>query len=222
MTRILDRWHHIAADGAASTVYPDGCRDVIVWRVPGRAPRLTYSPLQDRTLWPRIGAGTALTGYRLRAGTVLDLRQLERALGPRDPGDTALAALIDEVAAGLPAVDAGLAALATLPASVAQGARRLGCSQRSLERAFAAAGLPPPGFWLQLARARKAALEVVGGAPLAEAAQDAGYADQAHMTRALRRWFAAPPSALRRDPGAAALLGAPAYAGATGEQISTR
>jgi AraC-like DNA-binding protein len=39
-----------------------------------------------------------------------------------------------------------------------------------------------------------------------------GYADQAHMTRDLQRWFGATPTRLRAMPVFLATLAAPAYA----------
>jgi AraC-like DNA-binding protein len=56
-------------------------------------------------------------------------------------------------------------------------------------------GLPlrPYLAWLRLQRA--AAL-IVGGAPLAQAAVDAGFSDAAHMTRTFRKMLGMPPSML--------------------------
>lgn len=49
------------------------------------------------------------------------------------------------------------------------------------------------------ARARRAFFAVVGSkTPLSEICQEAGYADQSHMTRAFRRAFATTPGQLRR------------------------
>lgn len=52
------------------------------------------------------------------------------------------------------------------------------------------------------ARARRAFFAVVGSeAPFSDVCQDAGYADQSHMTRDFRRAFAATPGQLRRSSG---------------------
>lgn len=82
-------------------------------------------------------------------------------------------------------------------------ARRLGCSERHLRGAMRARiGLGPS----QAARLLRveAAVRAIGatGVPLAAVAQDAGFADQAHMTRALRRHAGATPGDLRsvQDP----------------------
>jgi AraC-like DNA-binding protein len=47
---------------------------------------------------------------------------------------------------------------------------------------------------------------LAGDVPLAALAADHGYADQAHMTRDLRRWFGASPSRLRAMPSMLAAL----------------
>lgn len=52
----------------------------------------------------------------------------------------------------------------------------------------------------QIERARQAANLVEKGVPLVEVALQAGYADQAHMTRSLRRYFGQTPSQLQQ-PG---------------------
>jgi AraC-like DNA-binding protein len=60
-------------------------------------------------------------------------------------------------------------------------------------------GIPlrPYLAWLRLQRAAAA---IASGAPLASAAQAAGFADAAHMTRTFRRMFGVAPSTLRPGP----------------------
>jgi AraC-like DNA-binding protein len=94
--------------------------------------------------------------------------------------------------------------------SVAQA--RLGVSARSLERLLSGHTQRGPLWWRNLARARHCARALAGATPLAELAADHGYADQAHMTRDLRRWFGATPTRLRAMPALIATLAAPAYA----------
>jgi transcriptional regulator GlxA family with amidase domain len=90
--------------------------------------------------------------------------------------------------------------LAALPAdadtSLAALAEVVGLSPGRLMHAFTASiGIPlrPYLGWLRLQRA---AVAVVGGAPLSDAAHAAGFADAAHMTRTFRKMFGTPPSAL--------------------------
>ncbi len=77
-----------------------------------------------------------------------------------------------------------------------------GATRRTFERQFSAAsGLTPAG-WLRICRFQRARAQVISGVlPLAEIALDAGYADQAHMTRDFQRYEAVTPAALRRQQG---------------------
>ena len=95
------------------------------------------------------------------------------------------------------------AALAALVASrgrlgVEVLARRMGCSARHLRAVVRAALRVGPATAARLLRA-EAAIEAIGGtdAPLAAVALDAGFADQAHMTRAVRELAGATPARLR-------------------------
>lgn len=79
---------------------------------------------------------------------------------------------------------------------------RIGRSPRWLERVFLQTVGVTPKFFSQLTRARHAAgiLDSSPAASLAEAAHDAGYADQSHMTREFVRIFGTTP-ARRRAAG---------------------
>ncbi|WP_095990602.1 AraC family transcriptional regulator [Cystobacter fuscus] len=81
--------------------------------------------------------------------------------------------------------------------SLATLAAQVGLSPGRLMHAFTESiGLPlrPYLAWLRLQRAATA---IVSGMPLGEAAQAAGFADSAHMSRTFRRMLGMPPSALR-------------------------
>lgn len=210
MHPILDAWQHLALTSAPEPVLPDGCRDVILAIAPDGRPDLTLSALQHRAEAVRLAPGTRLAGFRLRPGVDVDLAGLRAELRRTDP--SALPALIAGAARLDPRLDEAIGALAAAP-SVAAAAAALGVGARGLERLFARAGQPAPGFWLRLARARRAGVAVLRDpAPLAALAQDAGYADQAHMTRDFTRWFGFAPGALRRDTGLGPLLDVPALA----------
>jgi AraC-like DNA-binding protein len=71
-----------------------------------------------------------------------------------------------------------------------------GLSRYQFLRAFArCAGATPHAYLLQL-RALKARRRILGGASLAQAAFDSGFADQSHMTRAFARQFGFTPGSL--------------------------
>ncbi|NBB82633.1 MAG: helix-turn-helix domain-containing protein [Alphaproteobacteria bacterium] len=220
---VLDQWRFKTADPTAATVLPDGCRDLIVSRRSDGTTAWFVSPLAATAYTVSIAADTAMVGIRLRPGVEIDEAALRRA-GPRANGlEPDLDAL--EAACRLrPSVVEALDCLADDPGDVAAAAGRLGVTIRTLERHLARHTGAPPRFWLGLGRARRAARSVAGqpGRGLSDIAADHGFADQAHMTRALRRWFATTPGRLRRDPDRIALLFASGYgAPETGEQIST-
>lgn len=75
-------------------------------------------------------------------------------------------------------------------------ARETGWSRRHLtERFRQEIGMPPKGF-ARLLRFERAVALMRSGAPLADAAYSAGYADQSHMNRDFRDFLGAPPSEL--------------------------
>jgi len=65
------------------------------------------------------------------------------------------------------------------------------------------------------------AAAALGTEPL-ETAYEMGYADQAHFSRSVRRWFGVRPSELMRRPDLSQQLFSPGYDAVTGEQITTR
>jgi AraC-like DNA-binding protein len=80
-------------------------------------------------------------------------------------------------------------------------ARRFGKSRRQLERTFLQVVGVPLKFFCTLSRLRHAAQLIAQPAErsLTAIASDAGYSDQAHMTRDFRRLAGATPAQLRHD-----------------------
>jgi AraC-like DNA-binding protein len=76
-----------------------------------------------------------------------------------------------------------------------------GCSRYAAYRAFRQAyGLSPSDYQRQL-RVRAARRLLSAGAAPAEVAADAGFADQAHLTRWFRRYYGVTPGAYRAAAG---------------------
>jgi AraC-like DNA-binding protein len=76
-----------------------------------------------------------------------------------------------------------------------------GCSRYAAYRAFRQAyGLSPSDYQRQL-RVRTARRLLSAGAAPAEVAADAGFADQAHLTRWFRRYYGVTPGAYRAAAG---------------------
>lgn len=220
-------WQHLATAPERTPVLPDGCRDVLVLHRAGAAPQVMLTAFD---LCPRIAelaAGTLIEGFRLRPGAGIAPQVLAEIArdAERGSGDGA-AEILGNALAGLEGrggdVGTAIRLLAGPGESLASVARGLGLSPRSLQRRFREQGLPPPDQWRLLGRARRAAGQLAGAAPLAEIAAECGFADQAHMTRELARWFGASPERLRRDRALLELACQPALGNWTGEQISTR
>jgi AraC-like DNA-binding protein len=208
----LDLWRFTARGRVAVQVPPDGCRDLIVVAPRAGAPVCFVSALADTTEMPEFAPGDRAVGVRLRPGAQFDetallalLRDGERA------DDSDLMAAIGSAVQLDTRVREALDCLREAP-TLLLARRRLGVSERSLERLLALRTQRGPLFWRQLARARRCARALAGTAPLAYLAAEHGYADQAHMTRDLRRWFGATPTGLRATPGFLETLAAPAYA----------
>jgi AraC-like DNA-binding protein len=81
-----------------------------------------------------------------------------------------------------------------VPVTLAELAALSGVSRFQLLRGFAReTGVTPHAYLLQR-RVRMVRQLLVAGRALADAAQDAGFADQSHMTRAFRRQFGVTPA----------------------------
>jgi AraC-like DNA-binding protein len=131
---------------------------------------------------------------------------LHRALLAAAAGPAAAERLWEALQAlGSPAtrVAPSLALPVLLREGVAGAARALGLGERQYERRFGQAMGVPPRTWLRIRRLESALLalaaEDAGGTALAQLAADAGYADQAHLTRAFRDSTGEPPARLLRQ-----------------------
>lgn len=199
-------------------VFPDGCRDLIVVSPAGGPQEVFLTEWDSRPRTVLLGAGTTITGWRLRPGLIFD----PRYAGSISPDIDELAQAIDEAASVDREIQMVIDALAAPQATVGAVARLAGVTKRTLQRRFAGASLPVPDFWRLLGRARRAARSLSHGLSVSDAAYAGGYSDQAHMTRDFARWFGTSPGRLRRDPVLANTLLQPGLGNWTGEQISIR
>jgi AraC-like DNA-binding protein len=202
----LESWRFTAHEATSVHVPPDGCRDLIVIAPRTGAPACLVSALSQASETHAFAPGDVAMGVRLRPGAQFDERALLGRLQARDGWDDA--DLLDAVGAATcldARVDEALACLGEAPPlPLAQA--RLGLSARSLERLLSSRTGRGPLWWRSLARARRCARGLAGELPLVVLAADHGYADQAHMTRDLRRWFGAAPGRLRAMPSLLAAL----------------
>lgn len=176
---------------------PDGCRDVIWSQQRGSAPQVTLTSIDLCARSITSQKGMSYFGFRLAPAARLKN-------WPGGPLPDCPDALRDRIGNHLSFdldVDAVLSALCAPGVTVAQAVRQSGLSLRSAQRKFRAAGLPPMDVWRQLARARITANKLHQSQSFADLAAEAGYSDQAHMTRALGHWFAATPRKIATDHG---------------------
>ena len=208
----LDLWRFAAHERTTVQVPPDGCRDLIVVAPRAGVPVCFVSALADTTEAPEFAPGDRAVGVRLRPGAQFDERSLLALLRDGERADDSdLAAAIGCAVRLDTQVRDALDCLREAP-TLQLAQRRLGVSERSLERLLSLRTQRGPLYWRQLARARRCARALADVAPLAHLAAEHGYADQAHMARDLRRWFGATPTRLRAMPTFLATLAAPAYA----------
>ena len=203
---ILESWQVARLPGRSPVrIFPDGCQDVIWVQPPGAAPFWKVARLDPQMRLFHGVEGMALRGFRLAPGCRMPAALLA-ALDPEKPDEVAP---IAGLCLRIPALTEMLAELALAPPGAEALARRLGQSLRSLQRLCRAETGQSPLFWLRLSRLRRAMAEAATGAPLAEVAAGAGFADQAHFTREARHFHGAPPARLLSDPEAMAALLAP-------------
>lgn len=88
--------------------------------------------------------------------------------------------------------------------------------RRTVQRHFLLATGMTHQTWRLIQRARHAAFLLGAGAPIADAVHEAGYYDQAHLTRSLRRRMGTTPARIRRrEEQLSFLYKTPAWADAT-------
>lgn len=121
-----------------------------------------------------------------------------RALARLEQGSPPLPVLIGLTLSlpGEPAAHAvrTVAAQLATGASAAATADRLGWTERSLHRRCLAAFGYGPAVLRRVLRFRRAAILLYDGVPIAEAAAEAGYADQPHLSREVRALAGVAPS----------------------------
>ena len=198
-------------DGATVRVVPDACVD-IVWREatgavvagPDTGPWLSHTQPGELIVGVRFlpGAGRALGTpvYDLRDQRV-GLRELNIVWDPRDERSVVrdLTELTTHLVSARPPdrlVQVAASRLRDQRVRVDRLAAELGVSERQLRRRFDASVGYGPKTLQRIVRLRHA-LRLPDG-DLARVAAEAGFADQAHMTREFRRLTGASPSELVR------------------------
>jgi AraC-like DNA-binding protein len=205
----------VAAEAPAESldVLPDGCMDLI-WTGqqllvagPDTGPHPARREPGVLSAGLRFAPGRLPALLRIPAAEVRDRRaplaELHPALSRRaqarlEQGEPPLPVLLGLTLAlpGEPAARAVRAVASELAAgaSAAATAERLGWTERSLHRRCLAAFGYGPAVLRRVLRFRRAAMLLYDGVPIAEAAAEAGYADQPHLSREVRALAGVAPS----------------------------
>ena len=205
-------WVRVLGGADQVRVVPDACSDV-VWR---RGESTTIAGPDTTAKLVGLAPGDVLVGIRFLPGAgggVLgvpldELRDLRINVAEVDPafdvdGDVEPAEVVARfMSAALGRQADPLVALAARRVGhedVGALARDLGVSERQLRRRFHAAAGYGPKTLARVLRFRRFVDAIDGGrADLAAVAFDAGYADQAHLTRETTRLAGLPPAAFMR------------------------
>ena len=200
-------------------VLPDGCIDIVWSDTAGASivgPNTTAfsvsAPPGTRMAGARLRPGAATALLSIAAESVRDVRapieELLPSCGARlataleveaDPVSGLRAALLAHAARAErpdPLVTTAIERLRRPDAAVATVADELGVSERQLRRRVTAAVGYGPKLLARVLRLQSALAAARGGADLARAAYDAGYADQAHFANDCLALAGAPPSSV--------------------------
>jgi AraC-like DNA-binding protein len=184
--------------------------EIVVWRQAGQTHLTVRGPETKATPLP-IPANAEFFGVEFRLGAfmpdlpVLSLVDrdltLPRGVGPsfRLHGSVFETPTYDNVDAFVNRLAReGLLVSDPVVSAVLQG-RQLDLSRRSIERRVRRATGLTLGTIRQIERAKKAAALLDRGATVLDAGMHAGYADQAHLTRSLKRFMGQTPAQIAKE-----------------------
>lgn len=220
-------WLSRDGGAASHTVLPDGCVDLVLrlengngaWQAFGTSTRplrvpvdpgcvyfgIRFQPGQSRHFLPVPGRLLTDTAQPLFQPAGLQAERLAELITGRNPA-LAVERLLLQWLAGQPPrskrLDGALALLSRSDpgVSVTALAARLNLSRRQLERDFVEWVGVPPKVFMGIRRSQRAMALLSRpplASPLADIALAAGYADQSHMTRELKRYLGITPGAPR-------------------------
>ncbi|MEM9908451.1 MAG: helix-turn-helix domain-containing protein [Cyanobacteria bacterium P01_D01_bin.44] len=200
---VLESWQFTTTDSCSAIVIPDGCRDIIMSASSDGSLAWKITDLDTQSHTVHLDSDVRLMGVRLKPGTQIAepqlLRAISRSMAAGEQDAQAVKSWLNDFCHLSRAIAESLECLRSRPKTVTQAAKWLGVTPRTLQRLLISQTGRTPSFWLQLARARQAARSLQGPMPLADIAAIHGYADQAHMSRDIKRWFGLSPRSLTRD-----------------------
>ena len=211
LSSALAAWEFESFQHCETSVLPDGCRDIIVRECPNKAHTWFVSELGCSAYNVPCVAGTRMRGLRLGPDVQILESDLTSWLQTRNPLELFESDQLDEFCLTSENLTTALAGLASGQRTVLFVAKELGVSLRTLERLVKSSTDKSPYFWFSLARARKAGRVLESAISLSDVAFESGFADQAHMTREMKKWFGRTPAQLRMDKDFMSALAEPGY-----------
>ncbi len=204
---IVGEWFGVSDGEAPSTIYADGCRDVIYRAVPGYAPHWYVSALHEAPVSVASSEGTFFHGFRIQAGIGFDGSKLVQGLMGSEPDLERVQDALEANAFADTLVTDTLKLIRLERISLPDIGVILGVSTRTIQRRVLGQTGQTPRFWSRLARIRESIEQLSFGTNFAALATDCGFYDQAHMTREYRHWLGMTPSLFRTSLHAKRLLG---------------
>ncbi|WDD98282.1 helix-turn-helix domain-containing protein [Thalassomonas actiniarum] len=198
---LVSKWSANFDLGMSTIVIPDGCRDLIVKTVGNEKPDWFVSPLFDRAELVLAEDICSYVGFRLSPGIGIKERELLTYIEIKQLEANEVKDIISDFIKVEHSVQEALEGLASELGTVKQISAQLGVSIRTLQRLIFNKTNRTPGYWLQLARIRKAARSLSRDVNLADVAENYGFSDQSHMNREFQRWFRLTPVQLLNTPG---------------------
>ena len=197
---LITIWNANFSGATSTVVIPDGCRDLIVKTLENEKPNWLVSPLYDRSELVQIETSCNYTGFRLSPGTEIKERELLNYIEKKQPYVDDVSNFLEDFISTHSAMEETLTCFANEMGSVKKIAAQLGVSTRTLQRLVFSKTKRTPGYWLQLARIRKAARSLSQHVCLVDVAENYGFADQSHMNREFQRWFGLTPLQVLNSP----------------------
>ena len=208
---LLSIWHASCEAGYSTPILPDGCRDLIFKVVGKEKPEWFVSPLFNQSESVHIKENSTLVGFRLRPGVEIKKNELISHIEGNHICVDEVQGILDDFISLDGSIEEALGCLASEVKSIKQASGRLGVSVRTLQRLVFNKTRRTPGYWLQLARVRKAARCLHPTINLAHVAEIYGFSDQSHMNREFQRWFKLTPIELLKTPALIEQLNDKAY-----------
>lgn len=214
MEHFICSWTTKLTKGTES-IFPDGCRDIIVILGKDHSSRIICSGLDTTFRTVSCSEDTLFVGLRLNPGVMFPWDKQHNSCRLKDIDVTGyFSNLNHSLKSDVENSDIALQLLETVKTLVEPAPVWLAnyfedlsfdkvsplnsLSERSIRRKLVQTTGAPPRFWNALARVRSAGLELIrSDAPLASIAVDFGFSDQAHMSREMQHWFGFSPRGIR-------------------------